>query len=150
LFEYGPGSLVARHASWGGGYCLDNWWPSLTLTRLTFTAPDGTEYELRDQLTAGQPHNNGAPCSAPAFSRGTVFVTADGSSATFISNTNIYDAYVNETNRISSPSGKLKLRDGTVFNIVDGFITWMRDRNGNQLTFNYTWIWIDVDDYRLA
>src|SRR5215467_3173495 len=28
-----------------------------TLTRLTFTAPDGTEYELRDQATNGQPVN---------------------------------------------------------------------------------------------
>ena len=50
------------------------------LTRVTFTAPDGTEYEFRDQLTNGQPK---APVSG-GFNRGTVFVTADGSTATFI------------------------------------------------------------------
>lgn len=40
-----------------------------TLTRLTFTAPDGTEYELRDQGTNGQPVN--ATCTA--YNRGTIF-----------------------------------------------------------------------------
>src|SRR3712207_8641436 len=29
----------------------------LTLTRLTFTTSDGTEYELRDRKTGGQPAN---------------------------------------------------------------------------------------------
>jgi hypothetical protein len=42
--------------------------PVETLTRITFTAPDGTEYELRDQLTNGQPVS---PVSG-GFNRGTV------------------------------------------------------------------------------
>ena len=67
-----------------------------TLTRLTFTAPDGTEYELRDQGTNGQPVN--ATCTA--YNRGTVFVTADGSAATFISDSNIFDY------QFDNPKGK--------------------------------------------
>ena len=57
------------------------------LTRVTFTAPDGTEYEFRDQLTNGQPK---APVTG-GFNRGTVFVTADGTTATFISDGDIHE-----------------------------------------------------------
>ncbi|HKV36363.1 MAG TPA: RHS repeat-associated core domain-containing protein [Pyrinomonadaceae bacterium] len=103
-----------------------------TLTRLTFTAPDGTEYELRDQATNGQPVN--ATCTA--FNRGTVFVTADGSAATFISDTDIFDyQYDNPGN--AAPSGYMMLRDGTRFRVYGGNVQWMRDRNGNKLSFTY-------------
>jgi hypothetical protein len=44
-------------------------------------APDGTDYEFRDQATNGQPK---APVSG-GFNRGTIFTTADGTTATFIS-----------------------------------------------------------------
>lgn len=57
-----------------------------TITRLTFTAPDGTEYELRDKL------NNGSALDATSFtcapgtgpSRGRVWTTVDASAATFL------------------------------------------------------------------
>lgn len=101
-----------------------------TLTRLTFIAPDGTEYELRDQATNGQPVN--ATCTA--YNRGTVFVTADGSAATFISDTNIFD-YPFDNPANAPPTGYMMLRNGTRYRIVGGKVTWMRDRNGNQLTF---------------
>ncbi|HEX5886205.1 MAG TPA: hypothetical protein VFY67_16810, partial [Pyrinomonadaceae bacterium] len=103
-----------------------------TLTRLTFTAPDGTEYELRDQGTNGQAVN--ATCTA--FNRGTVFVTSDGSAATFIADANIFDyQYDNPAN--APPSGYMMLRNGTRFRVDGGNVTWMRDRNGNKLTFVY-------------
>ena len=103
-----------------------------TLTRLTFTAPDGTEYELRDQATNGQAVN--ATCTA--YNRGTVFVTADGSAATFISDSNIFDyQYDNPGN--APPSGYMMLRNGTRYRIDGGKVMWMRDRNGNKLTFTY-------------
>jgi len=112
-----------------------------TLTRLVFTTPDGTEYELRDQATNGQPQqvpqsacNN---ATAPGFARGRVFVTADGSSVTFIS-----DSIINDRNRANSqggvwfihPSGYLLMRDGTRSRIESGRVTWIRDRNGNKVT----------------
>lgn len=104
----------------------------LTLTRLTFIAPDGTEYELRDQTTNGQP----VLATCTAYNRGSVFVTADGSAATFISDTNISDyQYDNPAN--VPPSGYMMLRDGTRYRVDGGKVTWMRDRNGNKLTFSY-------------
>ena len=54
-----------------------------TLTRLTFIQPDGTELELRDLNTEGHPNFNNY--NDPGFSRGNVFVTRDGTSATFVS-----------------------------------------------------------------
>ncbi len=104
-----------------------------TLTRLTFTAPDGTEYELRDQATNGQPNH---PSSCTALNRGKNFVTADGSSATFVSDSDISDyVYPGEPNNIP-PSGYMLLSDGTRFRIDSGLVSWMRDRNGNKLTFS--------------
>jgi RHS repeat-associated protein len=101
------------------------------LTRVTFTAPDGTEYEFRDQSTNGQPK---APVSG-GFNRGTIFITADGTTATFISDSNIHDtAYGLEP---AAADGYVKLKDGTHFRVDDGTITWMRDRNGNKVTFGY-------------
>jgi YD repeat-containing protein len=105
-----------------------------TLTRLTFTAPDGTEYELRDQLTNGRPDH---PTCTTGFNRGTVFTTSDGSSATFNSDADISDwVYADETPNFP-PSGSLVMRDGTRFRVDGGLVTWMRDRNGNKVTFSY-------------
>jgi YD repeat-containing protein len=103
-----------------------------TLTRLTFIAPDGTEYELRDQATNGQPVLAG--CTA--YNRGTVFVTADGTAATFISDTNIFDYQYDNPGDIP-PSGYMMLKNGTRYRVDGGKVSWMRDRNGNKLTFTY-------------
>ena len=112
-----------------------------TLSRLTFTTPDGTEYELRDQLTGGQPQSYYCGGGAPYPSRGTVFVTADGTSVTFISDTTIRD-----DSTALNPSGYLLLRDGTRYRIDMGSVTWMRDRNGNKLTFSYGFYLMTITD----
>jgi YD repeat-containing protein len=143
---YGPGVLQGRQTHEG---CGDGGpWPggqvqTGSLTTLTFTAPDGTEYELRDTLNNGnrltstcccyyQQHANGA-------SRGTVFKTVDGTSATFVSDTTIYDwtGNVESGPHILEPTGYLIFRDGTRYRIEWGKVMWIRDRNGNQLTFTY-------------
>lgn len=137
--KYRPGSLVGRQGSFDVMTCPDNTTISvITLRRLTFTAPDGTEYELRDQATGGQPANNQLCNYLNPPSRGKVFVTADGSAATFVSETTIYD-YVISPNPEAEfyPTGYLMLRDGTRFRINGGRVDWMRDRNGNKLTFSY-------------
>jgi hypothetical protein len=107
-----------------------------TLTRLTFAAPDGTEYELIDQGTNGEP--NGSDCSTGGFNRGKTFVTADGTSATFISNTDIHD-YLADNPGNYVPEGYLMLRDGSRYHIVanSGDVDWMTDRNGNKFTFGH-------------
>jgi YD repeat-containing protein len=105
-----------------------------TLTRITFTAPDGTEYELRDQLTNGQPVS---PVSG-GFNRGTVFVTADGTTATFESDWNIIDdPTYGQGFYDDRPDGYMIMKDGTRFRVDDGQVSWMRDRNGNKVTFGY-------------
>jgi hypothetical protein len=108
-----------------------------TITRLTFTVPGGTEFELRDQLLSGQPATV-AYCAPGPPSRGTVFVTADGTSATFVSDTTIYDEPMPGWEPVIYPSGYLMLKDGTRYRIDDGVVSWIRDRNGNKLTFTQT------------
>jgi hypothetical protein len=126
--DYGPGVLQGRQP---GVQC-----GNLSLTRLTLTVPGGTEFELRDQNYGGQPLP--FQCNpAQGASRGTVFVTADGSAATFISDTSIYDN-ASQNSIVFYPSGYLMLRDGTRYRIDEGKVTWLRDRNGNKLTFTYS------------
>ena len=48
---YGPGVLQGRQMSEG---CSEGFSLTQGTTRLTFTASDGTEYELRDQIYGGQ------------------------------------------------------------------------------------------------
>ncbi len=134
---YGAGILQGRRSGWEpmscGGTKINTW----TLTRLTFTAADGTQYELRDQLYYGKPLPG--TCGTPT-SRGTVFITADGSSATFISDTAIQDySLVNDYPPIS-PTGDLLLRDGTRFRIEGGSVVWIRDPQGNRVTIGATQI----------
>ena len=107
------------------------------MTRLTFIAADGTEYEFRDRATNGEPLPTSNLCttSASAGTRGKVFYTADGTSATFISDAVISDRLSTNGSGLVYPSGYLMLRDGTRYRIDTGQVTWQRDRNGNQLTF---------------
>lgn len=113
---YGPGVLQGRKGKQFNTF----------LTRLTFTTSDGTEYELRDQLYGGQPKPAGT-------SRGTNFISADGSAMTFISDTAIAEG----GSGFVVPSGYLLFADGTRYRIDSGVVSWSRDRNGNKLTFQY-------------
>jgi RHS repeat-associated protein len=134
--RYGPGVVVGRASGDDLSYYCpyqDSTTFHRSLTRLTFITPNGTEYELRDQLTGGQPAWVGY-CASQGASRGTVFVTADGTAATFISDTLIRDDLWGGD---VYPSGYLMLRDGTRYRIDQGNVTWMRDRNGNKLSFSY-------------
>ena len=136
---YGPGVLQGRVGQFDQQVCADSTMrAAMTLTRLTFTAPDGTEFELRDKQTDGAPAGVGI-CDANGLNRGRIFVTADGTAATFISDQNIVDYIVvpNGGNDIFYPSGHLLMRDGTRYRFDNGTVTWLRDRNGNKMTFAY-------------
>jgi YD repeat-containing protein len=136
---YGPGVMHVRRGQWLKNNCNT---PSgspprarFTLTRLTFTLPDGTEYDFVDQLTGGQ-KTILSTCATSGTNRGTVFVTTDGTAATFISDTNIYDDYLaGESWNSNDVAGYLIMRDGTRYRIDAGQVTWLRDRNGNKVTF---------------
>ncbi|HEX7957469.1 MAG TPA: RHS repeat domain-containing protein, partial [Pyrinomonadaceae bacterium] len=106
------------------------------ITRMYFTTPDGSEYELRDQATGGQPLFR-TSCTTGA-SRGTVFVSADGNAATYISDSTVFDRVDTSPDPTpNAPAGFLILRDGTRYRIDAGKVSWMRDRNGNLLSFGY-------------
>jgi RHS repeat-associated protein len=140
--NYAPGSIGPRQVGLMKSSNMSCTWYSKTLTRLNFSTPDGTEYELRDQLTGGQPLNS--TCTQGA-SRGSIFVTADGSSATFTSDVAIYDSPSISGSGLTL-SGYLMLRDGTRFRFDAGKLTWMRDANGNKLSFTYTATSMTVTD----
>jgi RHS repeat-associated protein len=144
---YSAGALEGRQAGYDKQPCalspVNLRMYRKTLTRLTFTLPDGTEYELRDKQSQGRPWDIPSTTSCGAISsRGRVFETADGSSATFIKDDdpyNIFDSVdINETSGLFTPSGYLFLRDGTRYRIQDGAVTSIRDRNGNQITTGNT------------
>ena len=132
----GPSDLYGRQsAAKYDPNCQGN--ADTALTRLTFRTPDGNEFELVDQITGGVPQTRFfagcSPYSLPPFNRGKIFVTTDGTAATFVSDADITDRYSNGW--IIYPSGYLSLRDGTRYRIDSGTISWLRDRNGNKLTF---------------
>lgn len=143
---YGAGRMLGRKSGVGTlptsgcpGLPQNRQFYQLTLTTITFTAPDGTEYDFRDQLNGGQRLNiTGCPSSTwQGGLRGRVWFTADGSAATFISDTDIYDQEDIPQGvgpRTFAPSGYLMLRDGTRYRIDSGSVSWIRDRNGNQVT----------------
>jgi RHS repeat-associated protein len=146
---YGPGVMEGRHS----GYQLLT--PSCTQTRnplylytvtqLTFRSSDGTEYQFRDQLTGGQPATvTSATCGQivngqAGFSRGTVWVSTGGEAMTFISDTAISDHAVltGTAPDHEYPSGLMMMRDGTQYRIDSGLVSWIRDRNGNSISFVY-------------
>jgi hypothetical protein len=131
------GKLQGRQSGWSSRSCANPKQTKYyyTMTKLTFVTPDGTEYDLRDQATDGQPLIANQCGGLQGGSRGAIFKTSDGSGVTFISDTNIYDKTSIPTGQAGSwnliVSGYLLLRDGTRYRIDSGGVSWIRDRNGN-------------------
>jgi YD repeat-containing protein len=136
---FNPGGVEGRRAGYDITTCADGTTVyTQTLTRITFTTADGTEYELRDTLTNGRPVSNSGCNYLNPQSRGTVFASADGTGATFISDQTLYDQVVAPVGIGEfQPSGYLMLSDGTKYRIDSGRITWARDRNGNKISYDY-------------
>ncbi|MEQ1607273.1 MAG: hypothetical protein ABL999_20625, partial [Pyrinomonadaceae bacterium] len=112
-----------------------------SLTRLTVTIADGTEFELRDTAVGGEPKTSprdGHNCPTGSQNRGRIFVTADGSAATFVSDADIVDEPYADVDTWASVSGYLYLKDGSRWRFSDGEPAQFIDRNGNKLTFGYT------------
>ncbi len=129
---YSPGIVRVRQAMED---CQGFGQPILTNSNLTFTATNGTEIELKDTIAYGEPLTSN--CSATnGASRGTTFISKDGSHMTFISDTIIYDR-INKSSLFLYTSGNLIFKDGTMYRIDNGAVSWIRDRNGNRVTFTY-------------
>ena len=141
---FGTASLVQRSsgdscvAARDSSLIVFSW--SRAQTRLTFTETDGTEHELWDKGSGGQPQT---PLPAPGFSRGQTFVSHDGTGIVFTSDTPIYDPIAtNDQNGcrqlLAVPmTGNLVLRNGTVYRFKNGRVSSITDRNGNQITYCY-------------
>jgi len=141
---YGPGHLFGRESAIFATDCTGA--PpgpiaKVTLGRLTFTAPDGTETELRDANTDGRPYSIPDYCHNSANSwdagRGTVFVSRDGSAMTFVADATVMDFNPETTSGFFYVNGNLVFRDGTTYRIDTGNVSWIRDRNGNKISFTY-------------
>jgi YD repeat-containing protein len=130
VFPQGVGTGAANWCS-EGLYA----WGGHTLTRLFWVDADGNEHEMRDVLTGGQPQTSGG-CWSQGANRGKVFVSTDGSGATFIADDPIRDGvYVNmEFPYGSDWDGWLLLKDGRRIRISYGSDRGIKDRNGNLLT----------------
>ncbi len=133
---YGPGVLQIRRSGDNAYKEYDqNYYWSYTLSRLIFSGPDGTEYELVDRQTGGQRQpGTGIP---DGYNRGKVFVTRDGSAATFISDEDILDRSDTYAAGVWAVNGYFLLGDGSRYRIDGGKVTWIRDRNGNRVSFTY-------------
>lgn len=133
---YTPGKLVGVWAvdtpPPTGFSCQNTIYTSQVLTRLQFYAPDGSMVELYDKKNQGNAASYNFCTWSGGYNRGRVFVTADGESMTFISDSDISDNPNNGTHHEFAPTGYLLFRDGTRYRIVSGAVTWIRDRNGNQ------------------
>ncbi len=134
------GRMIGRYVTEEVVDCSGSLYAMRTNTRLTFTAPDGTEYNLIDKEKGGNPRLDSCGFTVSNY-RGSIFITADGTSATFYSQNPIADVidasdpqwmYASTT---FYPSGYLMLRDGTRYDISDGYVTRMRDRNGNEVRY---------------
>jgi RHS repeat-associated protein len=135
---YGPGVVRALtdkkwNRTWRGQLL-----PGSALTRIVFTAPDGSEYQLVDDQTNGQVRLGGTTGAFP-YNRGRNFHSIDGSAMTFISDADIIENFggFNPGPSTLNASGYLLFSDGTRHRVVNGLIVWIRDRNGNQTNFSY-------------
>lgn len=126
-------------------YSLDgspNWcaeglylWSGKTLTRFYWVEADGTQHEMRDVATGGQALSNGG-CWSAGPNRGKVFVSTDGSGATYVSDHDVRDGiYVDNPYPIGGVDwgGWLFLKDGKRVRISFDNNRGFRDRNGNVL-----------------
>ena len=117
-----------------------------TLTRLHWIESDGRDVELVDTSTRdGAFSFTGLNCasgsvtgSATYADRGTTFTSRDGSAMTFVSDAPIHDGEL--PSRGNNATGYLYKKDGTRYRIEGGAPTWMSDRNGNMISFLYSYV----------
>ena len=154
---YGPGVFTTRTGfrtvpgidpvDWQEGDVMQE----RKLTRLTFMKADGTEISLRDEKFDGEPFiwvdaEDCPMASSPFEDRGRKFVAADGSATIFVRDS--VDGEDKSFTKYSSgtaihmdpqlgPPGNVASRNGTIFRIDGGLVSWIRDRNGNQTLFEY-------------
>lgn len=94
VLRYGPGfmgrgQVETREGGWGCSIHATTW--VKTITRLSFTLPDGTAHQFRDQNSDGAPYHYDNCNWVFPRSRGRVFRSTDGTAMTFVSDNEISD-----------------------------------------------------------
>jgi hypothetical protein len=157
IIKYTPGVVFSRlstdssQGTWqctssgtpGGGY---TYYEGQLLTRLTFIDETGTEHELVDTQTNGQPIALSPPpnCQTDPINggtdRGRVFRSTDAASLIFIADADVRDK-VAQASKYSEltpvmMAGWLLFPDGRKFRVDSGRVSSITDRNGNQTTIS--------------
>ncbi len=141
---FSPGVVVSRRSGSGLEECAGSsgtYWYRSVLTRLTFIGADGSETELVDEPSGGTAGMYGnCDINETRKLRPGPFVSRDGSAMTFVPAT---DKQVEDV-RDPSPgldlglvTGTLYFRDGRRFQVENGTVTAIHDRNGNKVTLVY-------------
>ncbi|MGD9562997.1 MAG: RHS repeat-associated core domain-containing protein [Pyrinomonadaceae bacterium] len=145
--RYMPGKLIGR-SSLEGNFDDPLCPPSQSqntlyaTTQLSFVTADGSEINLVSRIHGAsslpvtvQCSQSGDPTAIYPSSRGTEFVSNDGSAVRFNSDQIVTDGQFSGGYFLTS--GYLYLSNGTQYRIDIGRVSWMKDRNGNRMTFTY-------------
>jgi RHS repeat-associated protein len=144
---YGPGVVAIKRAAIDPVFCGPDTSSSIftkAFTYVVFISPDGTEHALFDTANLGVRDANCG--SSPLPNRDSTFAARDGSGITFVSSAMIADdlrpdAY--PASGLALPAGYLMMPDGTRYDVQYGYVTRIRDRNGNVTTFTYEQVMIN-------
>lgn len=115
-----------------------------TVTRIVYVTGSGAEINLTDQATNGGVYNVPNACAKSGWTtadagRGMAFHSTDNSMLQFISDSAIVEANpAGITHGGAKVTGSLHFPDGTTYRIDNSTVSWIRDRNGNKITFDYT------------
>jgi YD repeat-containing protein len=105
----------------------------VTTSAFTATLPDRSEIELRDAPSNGKPD---FPSALTGKNRGRIFMSMDGSAASFIPAGDVVDQVALPPGVLDA-NGWLYTKDGTRMRIESGRPTSIVDRNGNLTTAVY-------------
>ncbi len=141
---FSPGVMAGRSAQ-EVDTCLttgfEDPYVSHQLTRLTFVSADGSETELVDSATLGKPKKRTTLCSGSESpsSRGTEFVSIDGSALTFVSDSPVLDDFTVQSSPapFSTITGNLYFPNGARYRVVSGRVEQIYGRNGNETSIIY-------------
>jgi RHS repeat-associated protein len=105
------------------------------LTTISFTDPVGSQHQLVDTATNGQPITPNITCQSNpqtgVTNRGTTFRALDTSDIVFVADAAIYDPVTTQDTPAQTITGWLYFPTGTRYRIVQGSVTYIEDRNGN-------------------
>jgi RHS repeat-associated protein len=134
---YRPGivSLITIHDPPSGFICDGSTAiPQKSVARILVRLGDGTEMNFHSVANNGKPYFNSNVCfHNDPYNRGRVFVSENSEAATFVTDADVFDHPFNG----GSVDGTLITRDGTRYRFEGGVLVWVRDTNGNYIT--YTW-----------